>query len=441
MTQPLDLAPRMAALEALDPETRGLSPWAAAVRTSEILLIAYQVRERIAAGEDILNLTVGDFRPSEFPIPRALGEAVEDALGAGETNYPPAAGVPETRDAIRSHLARRMGLSYPRDSVLVVSGARPAIFGTYASVVGPGDAVLYGLPSWNNDHYTRLVGGRPIEVPTTAESRFFLTPEAVEPHLQTARLLCLNSPQNPSGTVMRADHLEAITRRVVEENERRRSAGRAPLYILFDQVYWPLTFNEVPHVNPVSLVPEAADYTFFVDGLSKGYAATGLRVGWCVGPSDVMRRMMSILAHAGCWAPRAEQIGTAHLLSNDAAVDTYLGTMRSAVLARLERIYDAVTSFEGSGIDIRAIRPQGAIYLSIRIDLTGRRTRDGRTIASDEDTRRHLLEHAGVALVPFRAFGVPDGSHWFRASVGVASLVDCDGVRDRLARAFEMLEP
>jgi len=439
--KPVDLSSRMAELEASDPARRGLSPWARAVRTSEILTIAYDVRERIAAGEDILNLTVGDYSPTEFPIPTRLAEALEDAIGAGETNYPPAPGLPETRDAIRNHLRDRLGLAYPRASVLVVSGARPAIFGTYASVVGPGDEVVYGLPSWNNDHYARLVGGRPVEIATTAESRFFLTPDQLEPHLSTARLLCLNSPQNPSGTVMRAGDLEAIGRMVLDENRRRAAEDRPPLYVLFDQIYWPLTFGEVTHVNPVSLVPELADYTFLVDGLSKGYAATGLRVGWCVGPPDVMKRMMSILAHAGCWAPRPEQVATARFLGDDAAIDEYLDRMRSAVYARLELLHDAFTSFRGQGLDIDCIRPQGAIYSSIRLDLTQRRTRDGRVLRSDEDTRVHLLEHAGIALVPFRAFGVPDESHWFRASIGVASLADCESVRARLSRAFERIEP
>lgn len=437
---PLDLTDRMAALERGDPTTRGLSPWAAAVRTSEILTIAYQVRERVAAGEDILNLTVGDFRPSEFPIPRALAEGVEDAVARGETNYPPAPGVPETRDAVRDYYARRLGLSYPRDAVLIVSGARPAIFGTYASVVGPGDVVVYGLPSWNNDHYAHLVGARPVEIETTPESRFFLTPEAIEPHLESARLLCLNSPQNPSGTVMKSRDLEGISRRVIEENERRRAQGRAPLYVLFDQVYWPLTFGDVDHVNPVSLVPEMADYTFFIDGISKGYAATGLRVGWCVGPVDVIRRMTGILAHVGCWAPRPEQVATAQLLADDVALDAYLGSMRAGIHARLGLIHDAVKSFRAEGYDVDCIQPQGAIYLSIRLNLVGLRTASGQVLESDEDIRTHVLEHAGIALVPFRAFGVPDGSHWFRASVGVASLSDCEGIEERLGRAFRALE-
>jgi aspartate aminotransferase len=358
----------------------------------------------------------------------------------GHTNYPPASGVPETREAIRGYFARRMGLSYPLDSVLVVSGARPAIFGTYASVVGPGDAVVYGLPSWNNDHYAHLVGARAIELETSPDDRFFLTPDAIEPHLERTRLLCLNSPQNPTGTVMREADLEAISQMVVAENRRRAAASKPPLYVMFDQVYWPLTFGDVRHVDPVSLVPEMADYTFFVDGISKGYAATGLRVGWCVGPADVMKRMTGILAHVGCWAPRPEQMATARLLADDAALDAYLDDMRRAVHARLGLIHDAVVGFRERGFDVDCIRPQGAIYLSIRLNLVGRKTKDGRVLRSDEDVRVHILEHAGIALVPFRAFGVPDESHWFRASVGVASLSDCEGVKARLTRAFEMLE-
>jgi aspartate aminotransferase len=441
VTDALDVSARMAALDAADPATRGLSPWAAAVQTSEILTIAYQVRERIAAGEDILNLTVGDFSPAEFPIPRALADAVTRAVQEGQTNYPPAPGLPETRDAVCDYLARRMGVRYPRDSVLIVSGARPAVFGTYASVVSRGDRVVYGLPSWNNHHYANLVGAQSVEIETDPESRFFLTPDSVEPHLSTARLLCLNSPQNPSGTVMRPSDLEAISRMVVDENARRAQSGAGPLYVMFDQIYWPLTFGGVEHVDPVRLVPEMADYTFFVDGISKAFAATGLRVGWCVGPSDVIRKMTGILAHTGCWAPRPIQAATARLLADDEALDAYLESMRAGVLRRLELLYEAITAFAERGFDVACIRPQGAIYLSVKLNLVGRRTTDGRLIENDEDTRVHFLEHAGVALVPFRAFGVPEGSHWFRASVGVASIADCEGMKARLDRAFSRIAP
>ncbi|MGF1511234.1 MAG: pyridoxal phosphate-dependent aminotransferase [Myxococcota bacterium] len=422
-----------------DEHFRSLSDLASAIEPSEILTIAYEVRERIRSGEDLLNLTVGDFSPKEFPIAAELNDALVSAVRAGETNYPPASGVLECRVAVQRMFERRLGLRYPVESVLILGGARPAIFGTYACLVNAGDRVVYGLPSWNNNYYTTLTGGHAVEIPTAPERHFFVSPENLEPHITSARLLCLNTPQNPTGTVMNQDDLETIARMVVKENRRRKHSGERALYLLFDQVYWPLTFADVTHRTPVSLVPEVAPYTIFVDGISKGYSATGLRVGWAVGPVNVIRKMTALLAHVGCWAPRPEQIATAKLLENDGAVDAYLESIRSGVFERLAKLNNAVQHYGGHGFDVDTIRPQGAIYLSIKLNLVGKRARNGKVLENDEDIRRHILSEAGIALVPFRCFGLHEDTRWFRASVGVASLDDCASVRDRLGHALKAL--
>ncbi len=432
-----DVSDRMRDLLA-DP--RPLSRFAESMTTSEILTIAYQVRERIQAGEDILNLTVGDFSSTEFPIPDMLAAELTSAVRDGETNYPPAPGVVGCRRAVQDHYRTRLGLSYPLESILMCSGARPAIFGAFASVVDREDRVVFGLPSWNNDHYTRVVGGTAVAVETDEASRFFIGPDTIAPHLSSARLVCLNSPQNPTGTVIREHDLRGICELILEENRRRRGTGERPLYLLYDQVYWTLTFDGATHQTPVALFPEMADYTFFADGISKGYAATGLRVGWCVGPADVMRKMVPILAHVGAWAPRAEQVATGRLLGREDVLADYTSRMRTAVRDRLARIAEGVQHHRARGWPVDCIAPQGAIYLSIKLDLAGWTTRAGQRLETTEDVRNHILEHAGIALVPFRAFGFETELPWFRASVGVASLADCESVQARLQRAFDLLE-
>lgn len=436
---PIDLTDPLLEASALDPEKRGLSTVARSLIGSEILRIAYEVHAIIESGTDVLDLTVGDFSSSEFPIPDALRDGVIGALREGHTNYPPASGVRACREAVQAMFETRLGLKYPFESILIAGGARPMIAGTYLSLLDPGEHVVYGLPSWNNNHYSVMVGARPIEISTSAAGRFFPRAADLEPHLESARIVCINTPQNPTGTVIEPSELEKISRLIVQENERRKASGRRALYLMFDQVYWLLTFGEVRHHTPVELVPEIAPYTIFVDGISKGFAATGLRVGWAVGPQDVIKRMGAILTHIGAWAPRPEQIATARVLTDAAALDDHLVKMRREVFARLELLSRSVDALRAKGHDVEAIAPQGAIYLSMRIDIRGKKTPDGKVIQTDEDIRQYLLHAAHIALIPFNCFGVKEDCAWFRASVGAVSKTDCESIGARLEQALGRL--
>lgn len=421
------------------PEARGISTMARSLVGSEILRIAGEVKAFAAQGNKILDLTVGDFSSKEFPIPQQLEDGIVKALKAGHSNYPPSSGVIECREAVRKMFEQRLGLSYPVSSVLIAGGARPMIAGIYYALCSPGDKVVYSLPSWNNNHYCTLVGARRIEVPTKAETQFFPRAEDLAPHLSDARLLCLNSPQNPTGTVIDRAALSKICELVLAENARRRTVQQAPLYLMYDQVYWMLTFGGVHHHTPVSLHPEMAAYTIFVDGISKAFASTGIRVGWAVGPTDVIERMSAILTHVGAWAPRPEQVATAELLNNAVAVDSYLAQMNRSLFTRLGKLSGAIEAVKAKGWSVDCISPQGAIYLSLKIDLRGKQTADGKTIRTDEETRKYLLEEAGIALVPFLCFGLTEDTGWFRASVGAVSLQDCDTFEKRLLGALEKL--
>jgi len=141
--------------------------------------------------------------------------------------------------------------------------------------VAPGDIVVYPVPNWNNQYYAYLNRARAVAVPTRPENGFLPTAEELAPHLKVARLFCLCSPSNPTGTVFGREQLTAICEAVVDENRRRRAVGDRPLMVLYDQVYWQLVFAGSEHLTPVGLVPEMARYTLFVDAISKGWAATG----------------------------------------------------------------------------------------------------------------------------------------------------------------------
>jgi len=402
---------------------------------SEVLKIAAEVRALQAAGTDVCNLTVGDFSPGEFRIPRALEDGVVEALRKGETNYPPSSGMLPLRQAIVETFEREFGLAYPIESVLVAGGARPIIYAVYRALCDRGERVVYPVPSWNNNHYVHQVDAAGVPVICHADTAFLPTAEMLRVPLRDARLLALCSPLNPTGTLFDATTLGAICDLVLAENARPERRER-PLFVMYDQVYWMLRFGDAPHVDPVSLRPEMAPYTIYVDGISKAFAATGLRVGWAVGPSDVIDRMSNHLGHVGAWAPRAEQVATTAWLKTPNAIESYREELVEGLEARLVALHDGFATLAAEGFPVRAIAPMGAIYLSARFDLVGRVTREGNKLETNEDIRRELLRSAGMAVVPFQAFGLMEDSGWFRLSVGAVSLEQIRALFPRLRAAL-----
>jgi aspartate aminotransferase len=411
----------------LDP-SQFVTPTASQMVGSRILGIATQVRGMQAQGREICNLTVGDFRPELFPIPQDLAIQAQEAYSAGQTNYPPADGIPELKKAVSDLYRNVFGLDYGPEGVCVASGARPPLYATWKLFVSPGDVTVSFLPAWNVGYYAHLFGSNHRFVPTSASSNFHPTIEQIEAILPEARLILLNSPLNPTGTLISSDVLEGIAKAVVEENRRR--AGKPPVMIMFDQVYWMLTEPGFLHSSPVSLVPEVAPYVIHIDAISKCFAATGLRVGWAVLPPFLQPKMKALIGHMGAWAARPEQLATAWLLSHPDRVQSYMEQMRERVGQRLQKIYQGVMGMKERGLPVDAIAPQGAIYLSFRMDLA----RLG--FSSNEDMREWLLEAASVAVVPFQAFDLMDESGWFRMSVGSVGLDELDGALQRIEDAL-----
>jgi aspartate aminotransferase len=407
---------------------------------SEILRISGEIRGLVAAGRTVCDLTVGDFNARQFPIPAGLRDGIVAALGRGETNYPPASGLGELREAVRAFYARELGLDYPLASVVITGGSRPAIYATYRTLVDPGDRVVYPVPSWNNNHYVHLVGGVGVPVRCSPAARFLPGPEDLRPLLPGARLLALNSPLNPAGTALDAGALEAISDLVLAENAARAGRGERPLFVMYDQVYWTLCFGGTTHATPVGLRPEMAAYTVFVDGISKAFAATGIRVGWAVGPADVVARMSAVLGHVGAWAPRAEQVATAAFLQDAPAIRAFQARFIPAIEARLDRLHRGLEALAGEGFPVASTPPMGAIYLAARIHPFGRRAPGGEVLRTNEDVREYLLARAGLAVVPFQAFGSREDDGWFRLSVGAASEDEIAAVLPRLREALAGLE-
>ncbi|SFG73777.1 pyridoxal phosphate-dependent aminotransferase [Pontibacter chinhatensis] len=406
---------------------------------SEIIRVAGEVNAMIAKGEPICNLTIGDFNPSIYPIPEELRKGITKAYEQGHTNYPPANGVAVLRKAVVNFTQERLGLTYPENDILVAGGSRPLIYATYLALVDPGDKVVYPTPSWNNNHYCHLSGATPVEVKTRPENNFMPTAADVKPHLEGATMLALCSPLNPTGTMFSQKDLEEICDLVLEENRSRRE-GEKPLYLLYDQIYWMLTFGQAEHYNPVSLRPEMRDYTIYIDGTSKCFAATGVRVGYAFGPTVVMDKMKSILGHVGAWAPKAEQMATAEFLQNPEAVDSFMNEFKPKVRESLNTLYNGFQELKAEGFAVDAIEPMGAIYLSAKIDLAGKTTPEGKVLETSQDITFYVLHEAKLAVVPFSAFGSGKDLNWFRLSVGGASLEDIKASVGRLRKALQQLK-
>ena len=403
------------------------------MRGSEILRIAAGVRRLVAEGKPVCNLTVGDFDPRHFPVPTSLLEATREALGRGETNYPPSNGLLPLREAVVRRVEQDYGIRYPVESVLIAGGVRPLLYAAFRAVVDPGDPVVYGVPSWNTNHYIWLTQGRPVPVTAARERGFHPTAEQLEDAIRDAAMVCLCSPANPTGTMLDAEELRRITELVADENRRREREGRRVLFLLYDQVYGSLVHAGVRHANPVALVPEAAAWTIVLDGISKAFAATGLRVGWSLAAPAVTARMSDFLGHVGAWAPRPEQAATAGFLRDDAAIATFREAMDAGIRARLDALVAGFTELRSEGYPVDWVRPEGAIYFSLRLDLAGR-SFGGVTVTSNDDIARLLLEHAGIAVVPFQAFGLEEESGWFRLSIGAVSLEDIAAALPRIRR-------
>ena len=418
--------------------TSKLSLLAETLIGSEIVKLGSIIKEKISQGDQIYNYTIGDFDSSQFPIPEQLEKEIINAYKEGFTTYPAADGELDLRIAVSNFIKLNEELDYSPSEILIAAGGRPLIYAIYRAIVDKADKVIYPVPSWNNNHYVHFTEGEHVMIEATRENNFMPTAAQIKPHVKGASLIAVCSPLNPTGTTFTKEELEAICDLVIEENEQR-SAGEKKLYLMYDQIYWTLTFGDTVHYNPVSLRPEMKKYTVFVDGISKAFAATGVRVGWSLGPAEVIAKMRAINSHVGSWAPMAEQKAVARFLNNTEAVNTYLVHFKSEISYRLTNIYKGFRDLKNNGFPVDAIAPQAAIYLTVKIDLTGKKTAGGEILETQADVTAYILNEAKLALVPFYAFGAEKTSSWYRLSVGCCKKEDIEVMLGKLKAALEKL--
>ncbi len=405
---------------------------------SEIVKLGADIREKIRQGKKIYNFTVGDFDPSIFPIPKELEDEIISAYKNHFTNYPAAEGNADLREAVASFIKKWENIQYTPAEVLIAAGGRPLIYGAYRAICDEGDKIIYAVPSWNNNHYTHFIGAVHVAVETSAENKFMPSAEDIRPHLKGATMLALCSPQNPTGTTISEKDLTEICDMIIAENASRKE-GEKKIYLLYDQMYWHLTYGNTQHYNPVSLRPEMKDYTIFIDAVSKVFAATGVRVGWALGPEKIIGKMKAILTHIGAWAPMAEQKAVAAYLKKDEAIQNYLSHFKKEIVQRLTAIYNGLMTLKSKGFAIDAIAPEGAIYLTIKFDLAGKKA-NGKLLSTQSGVTDYLLDEAQLAIVPFYAFGTSKELPWYRLSVGTCKKGDIQEMLEKLENALMKIQ-
>ena len=415
-----------------------VSKLAANLIGSEIVKIGNEVNDLKAKGEQIANLTIGDLNSNIYPIPAQLKEEIQKAYQNNLTNYPPANGMLALRNVVSQDLKTRWNLDYSAEDILISAGSRPLIYATFKTIVDEGDKVVYPVPSWNNNHYAYMTSADTVEVQTKPENNFLPTAEELRPHLSGAVLLALCSPLNPTGTMFTKEQLSEICQLVIEENNKR-SVDEKPLYLMYDQIYSNLTFD-AKHVDPVSLFPEMKDYVVYIDGISKCLAATGVRVGWGFGPSHIIDKMKALLTHVGAWAPKPEQEATAKYYEDIDSVNAFVDSFKNELKVSLEVLHNGIQNLKNNGFSVDSVEPMGALYLTIKLDYIGKTKPDGKIIESSSDLVFYLIQEAGVALVPFSAFGCPKTDPWFRASVGGLSVEEIGQLFPRLEESLSKLK-
>lgn len=391
---------------------------------SEIIKISQQIKE-ISKEKKVLNLTIGDFDPKINPIPEKLRDEIVNCYEEGMTNYPMSPGELGLRQAVSTYLKRRQGIDYSESEILIGGGVRPLIYTVYKTILNAGDQVVFPVPSWNNNHYTFLHHGSPHPIECTPENSFFPTVEDIKASMEKARLVCICSPQNPTGRIISPEVLKGICETIVEENQRREEGNLC--YLFFDQIYSDLS-QDGKFIHPVLLCPEIRDYLICADGISKSLCATGIRVGWLFGPSEIIGKMTELFSHIGAWAPKPEQNAVANYLNEYEDLVRYTTEKKEGYRRITQAICQSFQRMKKNGFRVDCQVPEGGIYVSIYLDYV-------HSFPSVEDYISFLIMNCGLGIVPFEYFGAKSSKGWWRISIGNISPNKTDEVVAQLVEA------
>ena len=355
-----------------------ISERAAQLTPSLTLSIDSKAKAMKAEGIDVCGFGAGE---PDSDTPEHIKRAAIEALEAGFTKYTPNAGIPELRQAIADKLAADNGLNYRAGQVVVSNGAKHACYNAILATCQPGDEVIIPAPYWvSYPDMVRLVGAEPVIVSTSERNAWKMRPEDFENAMTPrTKMLIMNSPGNPTGSVYTREELEAIVNVAAEED----------IYVLSDEIYEKLVYDDAKHVSIGSLSKEAYDLTITINGFSKSYAMTGWRLGYLAAPEAVVRAVDSIQSHTSSNPSSFSQYGALAALKGD---QQPLADMREEFDMRRNYMFDRISKIS----NVTAVKPKGAFYILVNISQLG---------LTSQNFADRLLSKANVAVVPGAAFG------------------------------------
>lgn len=387
----------------------------AAIAESATLAVDAKAKALKAKGENVIGFGAGE---PDFPTPERIVEAaVRAARDPKFHRYTPAAGLPELREAIAAKTLRDSGFSCDASQVLVTNGGKYAVFVAFAALCDPGDEVIIPAPYWTTyPEAVALAGGISVVVDTTEESEFKVTVEQLEKvRTPKTKVLLFVSPDNPSGAVYTPEETIAIGKWAVEHG----------IWVITDEIYEHLTYGKNTFSSMPTLVPELADTCVIVNGVAKTYAMTGWRVGWMIGPKDVMKAAINFQSHTTSNVSNVAQIAALEAVSGDLSA---VAMMRESFERRGTLMHKMLSAIPG----ITCMEPQGAFYCFPSVKGLFGQNIGGQTATNSMQLADMVLEQAKVAFVPGEAFGAP-GYARFSFALGDADLVE--GM-DRLTSLF-----
>jgi aspartate/methionine/tyrosine aminotransferase len=362
----------------------------AAITESATLAVDAKAKALRAAGEPVIGFGAGE---PDFPTPPHVVEAAQAACADPRYHhYTPAAGLPELREAIAVKTGRDSGYEVTAGQVLVTNGGKHAVCNTFATLLDPGDEVLVPAPYWTTyPEPIRLAGGVPVVLPTDETTGFKVTVDQLEAaSTLNTKVLLFVSPSNPTGVVYPADEVRAIGQWAAERG----------VWVVTDEIYEHLTYDHHVFTSMPAAVPELAERCVVLNGVAKTYAMTGWRVGWMIGPADVIKAAANLQSHTTSNVANVSQRAALAAVSGDLEA---VAMMRQAFERRGQAMFKLLSGIPG----VTMLEPQGAFYGFPNFTAHLGRPIRGRTAATTVELCELLLDEVGVAIVPGEAFGAP----------------------------------
>lgn len=389
-----------------------VSKLAQSVHPSSTMAVDALAKQMKADGYDVVGFGAGE---PDFDTPENISQAGIEAIKQGKTKYTPAAGIVELRKTIVNQLKNDWNVDYDYTQVVVASGAKHCVYIALKVITNPGDEIIIPAPYWVSYYeMVRMTGGTPVVVEAGEDQNFKITPEQLEAAItENTKCLMLNNPSNPTGMVYTKDELKALADVCVKHD----------LYIIADEIYHHLIYKGLEFTSIVSLGEEIKERTLLINGVSKSYAMTGWRIGYCVANKEISKIMANYISHS---------TGAPCTISQIAAIEAISGPkeniedMRKAFDERRQHIVERINAIP----DISCLDPDGAFYIMMNIENLIGKTISGKLIESADDFAVAFLEKALVAVVPCTGFGIKNFIRWSYA----VSMETIDKGIDRLEK-------